>query len=430
MNKTATLLLSLLAAPTLLLAAGLQLSLNNPSGVYEKGETVELTIAVEGKTSERLQLKIQKNNHEVVDQSLPLPTGIPNHTFEFTFNEAGSVIFEALQGESTDTIGIIIAPDEIQPGSKRPQDFDTYWAKQKSKSKKLRLKVEKTAIELEGENSGYEAFDVEVNSLGPRSLQGIFAKPTNAAPGSLPIVIQYRAAGVKGEWCRAKTKDALALAKRGGGALALDTNAHGMLNHEDEAYYEDLENGLLKNYWDQGNTDRDAFYFRFMYLRMLRSIEFMTQQPEWDGKRILVIGESQGGGQALAAAGLDPRVTAAVVTVPAMCDWGAPLAGAKGGWPQPIDWNQDKPDVVESVPYFDAAHLLKGSQATIVVEIGLIDVTCPSTSIYAAINQAGGEVTSYPISYRTHGWPEGEDRKHWDATTAASKNSFIDDFLK
>ncbi len=113
-----------------------------------------------------------------------------------------------------------------------------------------------------------------------------------------------------------------------------------------------------------------------------------------------------------------------------MCDWGGPLVGRKGGWPQPIDWSKGKPAVLEAVPYFDTAHLLKGSQATIVAEIGLIDQTCPSSSIYAALNQAEGKVITYPVTYRSHSWPEGEDRKHWDAGTHAAKDAFIDDYLK
>ncbi|NEW85536.1 MAG: acetylxylan esterase [Mariniphaga sp.] len=35
---------------------------------------------------------------------------------------------------------------------------------------------------------------------------------------------------------------------------------------------------------------------------------------------MIVIGESQGGGQTLIAAGLDNRVSKVVATVPAMCD--------------------------------------------------------------------------------------------------------------
>jgi cephalosporin-C deacetylase-like acetyl esterase len=144
----------------------------------------------------------------------------------------------------------------------------------------------------------------------------------------------------------------------------------------------------------------------------------------------LVIGESQGGGQALAAAGLDKRVSAVVATVPAMCDWGGVIAGRKSGWPQPMESKGNTPEIRQTLPYFDAAQILKGSKATLVVEVGLIDGTCPSTSIYAAINQAKGKKIIYPVPYRSHPWPEEPFRKNWDQTVSAAKNAFIETYLK
>ena len=148
------------------------------------------------------------------------------------------------------------------------------------------------------------------------------------------------------------------------------------------------------------------------------------------GKRIIVIGESQGGGQALAAAGLDHRVSAVVATVPAMCDWGGTLVDRKGGWPQPFERPANKDKMKQVLPYFDTAHLLRNSKATIVVEIGLIDNTCPSTSVYAAINQAKGKVIIYPVPYREHSWPTAADRPDWDKNVAGPKNTFIENYLK
>ena len=164
---------------------------------------------------------------------------------------------------------------------------------------------------------------------------------------------------------------------------------------------------------------------------MIRTLDFLTRLPEWDGKRILVIGESQGGGQALAAAGLDPRVSAVVATVPAMCDWGGTLIGRRGGWPQPFKRPGDIEKMKNVLPYFDCANLLKNSKATIVVEIGLIDNTCPSTSVYAAINQAKGQKIIYPVTYRDHSQPSAEQRKNnWDSMVFNPKNAFVENFLK
>ncbi len=40
-----------------------------------------------------------------------------------------------------------------------------------------------------------------------------------------------------------------------------------------------------------------------MFLRMERAIDFLASQPEWDGRILIVTGSSQGGGQAIVAAG-------------------------------------------------------------------------------------------------------------------------------
>jgi len=177
-------------------------------------------------------------------------------------------------------------------------------------------------------------------------------------------------------------------------------------------------------------TSRDDFYFRGMYLRLMRTIEFLCKQPEWDRKRVLVIGESQGGGQALVAAGLDKRVSAVVALVPAMCDWLGPLADREGGWPQPLKANLPREEIIKTVPYFDAANILKKSKATIFVEIGLIDVTCPPSSVYVAINRSRGRKFILAVPYREHHQPQNKMTKTWEETVYKPRINFITDFLK
>jgi cephalosporin-C deacetylase len=325
-------------------------------------------------------------------------------------------------------IGMIVDPQKLKPGTKFPKDLNAYWDQEKKSLKALPLKVKLKEVE----NTGREVvcFDTELNCTGPKPARGYFAKPLKAPAKSLPIILLVHAAGVKGSWCHSESINAIRYAKTGKGALCLDLNAHGMLNGQPDEYYNNLELGELKDYYIQGLEDRENFYFRGMYLRLIRTLDYLTQQPEWDGKRILVIGESQGGGQALAAAGLDQRVSAMVATVPAMCDWGGTLADRKGGWPQPFERSGNKEKMKKVLPYFDTAHLLRNSKATIVVEIGLIDNTCPSTSVYAAINQAKGKKIIYAVPYREHGWPNEAQRPVWDKTVNGPKNTFIENYLK
>ena len=409
-------------------AQNLTLSTNKDSGVYERGEPIIVKATTD--TTDPIQVKVLKNNNTLILSANVMPVGDELPIFQYTFDSSCAIIVEARQGDSEARIGAIVDPGSLRPGFERPKDLDSYWNEQKQLLSDLPFEIKKKPMELSEEDAGYECFDIELNCIGPKPVRGYLAKPEAAAAKSLPIVIYFHAAGVKGHWCRSKYEDAVSKAKLGNGTLSIDINAHGMLNGQPESYYEDLEDGELHYYWDQGLESRDTYYFRFMYLRLLRTIEFATRQPEWDGKRILVIGESQGGGQSLAAAGLDHRVTAVVAMVPAMCDFGGEMVNRKGGWNQPLQYHMDQPGIQDVLPYFDNAQLLKGSKARIFVEIGLVDQTCPATSIFAAINQAEGKKTIITVPYRQHQEPKGSLHELWENTAWKPRQGYIEDYLK
>jgi len=400
----------------------------NETGIYKKGEKVRVTLFLKDHLTDSVTIKIRKNHSEQVSQRTVKFAGDTILVFDEILNEPSSVIFEANTKAETASIGLIVASEMLQPGSKRPKDFDQFWNAEKRAIRALQMEVKKVAVKESG--SGYSCFDMEINCLGQKPARGYYAKPESAKPKSLPIVLLVHAAGVKGSWCRSEPSNALQYARMGKGTLCFDLNAHGMLDGQSEEYYAKLENGELKNYYHQGLEDKKDFYYRGMYDRLIRTLDFLTSQPEWDGKRIIVIGESQGGGQALAAAGLDKRVSVAVATVPAMCDYGGTLVGRKGGWPQPFEIKGDQEKMLSTIPYFDDAHLLKGSKATLVTEIGLIDVTCPSTSVFSAINQACGKKITFVVPYRQHHAPSNYLKEIWEKTVYQPKEKFISDYLK
>lgn len=405
-----------------------ELKQSNELGIYKKGERIRVYAFVCTPGPDSLKVIVRLNNDQVISKKAFLPTADSMLIYEGSSSKPCSFMVEAQLKDQKIGIGMMVDPHKLKPGTKLPKGFNAYWEKEKKALRALPLDVKF------GKNESTDfvnvCFDTEINCTGPKPARGYFAKPLKAAPRSLPIVVLVHAAGVKGEWCKSKPQEALKYAKMGKGALVFDLNAHGMLNGQPDEYYNQLEAGELKEYYLQGLENKEDFYFRGMYLRLMRTLDFITTLPEWDGKRILVIGESQGGGQALAAAGLDERVGAVVATVPAMCDWGGTLVGRKGGWPQPFAYPGDKEKMKKTLPYFDAAHLIRNSKATIVVEVGLIDHTCPPTSIYATINQSNGKVIIYPVPYREHGWPTAAQRLHWDKNVFGPKNDFIESYLK
>ena len=400
---------------------------SNESGIYKAGEKIRVTLSIKN-AADSVSVKIRKNYSKQSNQQKIRNTGNTILIYEETLNEPSSVIFEATTKTDTASIGLVVDPEKFMPATKRPDDFDQYWREEKKVLRSLQMMVKSTPIK--DPVKGFECKDVEINCTGPKPVRGYYAKPEGAKSKSLPIVLYVHAAGVNGNWCRSEPGNALRYAKMEKGAICFDLNAHGMLNGQPEEYYTNLDSGELKNYAQQGLENRNDVYFRGMYLRLIRTLDFLTSQPEWDGKRILVIGESQGGGQALAAAGLDERVTAVVATVPAMCDWGESLVGRKGGWPNPFDTKNDQQKMLTALPYFDVAHMLKNSKATIVTEIGLIDFTCSSISVYAAINQARGNKKVFAVPYRAHHMSQPAYKEVWDKTVAKPKDTFIKDFLK
>jgi cephalosporin-C deacetylase len=401
---------------------------SNESGIYKKREQIQVSVFLNEIKSDSITIKTRENYSERISTQKIKYSGDTIIVYSGSFQKPTSLIFDVIVDKNTASTGLVVDPEHFQPGTSHPKDFDKFWKAEKKALRALPIEVKNTPVnEIE---LGYYCSDIEINCTGPKPARGYFAKPVDAKPKSLPIVLFVRAAGVKGDWCQSKPKEALNFAKMGKGALAFDLNAHGMLNGQPQEYYDELEKGELKNYWETGVESREDYYFRGMYLRLMRTLDFLTSQPEWDGKRIIVIGESQGGGQSLAAAGFDDRVSAVVATVPAMCDFGGELVGRTGGWPQPFKMKGDRDKMMKTIPYFDTAHLLKNSKATLVTEIGFIDTTCPSVSIYAAINQAKGKKIVFGVPYRGHHLNQKEFQKIWEESVYKPKMKFIEEFLQ
>jgi cephalosporin-C deacetylase len=398
------------------------------SGIYKKDQKITVIALTKSHIEDSLNIRVFKNNKQILVQKTIKIDSDSLLVYEGSFDEPCSIIIEAGAKGENSSIGLVVDPLKFKPGTSRPKDFDSYWNLQRVTLNSLPMDIKTSPVEGKEIPKGFTCVNTEINCLGPKPARGYFAKPENAAPKSLPIVLLVHAAGVKGSWCRSEPANALNYAKMR--TLCFDLNAHGMLNGQPDSYYEELETGELRNYYLKGLTSKDDIYFRGMYLRLLRTIDFLTQQPEWDGKRILVIGESQGGGQALASAGLDKRVGAVVALVPAMCDWFGSLDDRMGGWPQPFESDASKEEMLKTLPYFDDANILKGSKATIFVEIGLIDFTCPATSVYTAVNQSKGKKIIYAVPYRPHHQPQNAMTKTWEETVYKPREQFIKDYLK
>lgn len=297
--------------------------------------------------------------------------------------------------------GAGFSPTEISLSLPVPDDFDEFWADQKRQLAEVPIDAKLSPVE--NADGSIECYDVQVPCLGGAPVSGYFSKPKAAAPKSLPAILWVHGAGVRGSSLPSAIKGARA------GMLSMDINAHGLPNGKPGAFYAEASSGPLKNYRHAGREHRDTIYFRGMFLRLVRAIDFLTAQPEWNGRDVVVIGHSQGGGQSLAAGGLDDRVTMIAPGVPAICDHAGVAVGRVNGWPKLVPNGEDgkpEPKALEASRYVDAVNFASRCRAEAIMSVGFVDAVCPPSSCYAAYNALLGKKSIINEPLMGHAAPE------------------------
>jgi cephalosporin-C deacetylase-like acetyl esterase len=372
----------------------------NPDALYKRGELVKFRVSLRPgaavSPTARVEWTLSKDglpsstqgNGELQDGLLTVAGRLDEPGFlqcRVKLQTAGAGSLPALGGAA-------IEPEKIQPSLPPPADFDAYWSGQKARLAAVPVNARLTPAEPPGKTA--EVFDLQADCVGA-PVSGYFARPRGAAPKTLPAILTVHGAGVRSSSRGSAEGWAVQ------GLLALDINAHGLPNGMPEDFYKNLAESDLKDYRIRGRESRDTIYFNGMFLRLVRALDFLTAQPEWDGRTVIVSGSSQGGAQALVAAGLDSRVTFFAAGVPAMCDHTGFKAGRINGWPKFISTGEQPPDsVTEAVRYYDAVHFAARTKAAGIVTVGFIDTTCPPTGGYAAFNSVMGEkrIVNEPLS--------------------------------
>ena len=430
------------------------LDLDQPGGIYPKGKEVVLTVKADAnsKLADLDKVEVLANGRTLIEVAVTRTE--PEWQGKFTPPSAGWFVCEARRKnaapkEKLSAVGILVAPETIGPAKPEPADFDAFWKRKKAELSAAALhpqltpltgeqkeqefmsgegrvaKREENANQLE--KDGMERWNLEIGTLPlVYPVRGYLARPSKAGPRSCPVILLLHAAGIGQFWCRGNSIEAMDMAKKYH-AVVIDLNAHGIMNGGSKEYYEAMEKEL-KAHKESNASNWNCSLLAGISLRLLRTIEYVGTLPEWDGKHIVCIGESQGGGQALSAAGLDPRVSGVVALVPAMCDLAGPLAGRPPGFPYPVTF-QTKPEnvdgILSNVLYCDNIYLSKRSRAKTLIFAGLIDPTCPSPGITAAYNALPGEKKIYYFPHKPHNNFPAEDL--WIGNFIELRDTFLRD---
>lgn len=359
---------------------------------YKKGETAEFVLSATKGGNPVDGLKISGS---ITKDSVPMNRNFSGELkggkfkVSGTLNEAGflkcKMFVKIPQPDGKDKLVDLLAgaafdPLEIKPSLPAPDDFDAYWDRQKKILSEIPMNIKLTPIKSGA--AGVKMFDVQADSFNGK-MSAYMAYPENAKAKSLPAIVTTHGAGVRSS----SYGGVMAWAKRG--FIALDFNAHGLLNGKPDKFYSDLAKGELKGYPLKNCEDRDTVFFRTLYMRLMRAMEVVMAQPQWDGKNLMVCGGSQGGGQAIVAGGLNPKVTVVAAMFPAICDHSGAAIGRTTGWPHftRLDSNGNyNKKATEAARYIDAVNFAPRIKGNVVYMINYADNVCEPTSCYAAYN--------------------------------------------
>jgi cephalosporin-C deacetylase len=151
----------------------------------------------------------------------------------------------------------------------------------------------------------------------------------------------------------------------------------------------------------------ETSYYRRLYTDAVRAVEAARAHPLVDGARVAVAGASQGGGTALAVAGLVPDLVAALPDVPFLCHPRRAVEVTDAGpFGEIVRYLAACPDRAEAVfrtlSYVDPAVLGTRAICPALFSVGLRDEVCPPSTVYAAFNAYGGPKRMSVYAFNGH----------------------------
>jgi cephalosporin-C deacetylase len=246
-----------------------------------------------------------------------------------------------------------------------------------------------------------EAFDVTFSGFGAQAVKAWLHRPVGSR-GNLPVVVRYPGYGGG----RGLPHQVSHLVLAGYACLSVDARGQGASGGwvgetTDNAHFGPSAPGLMTS----GIRSPETYYFRRLYTDAVLAIDAVRQMDDVSSDQVVVAGGSQGGGIALAVAGLADGISAVMADVPFMCDIPRGMAVSDFGPYQELvhylaTHREEEGHVFEVLAYFDAAVLAAAAHAPALFSVGLMDHWCPPSTVYAAFNNYGGpkELRSYPYN--------------------------------
>jgi cephalosporin-C deacetylase len=302
------------------------------------------------------------------------------------------------------------------PEVREPADFDAFWraslATADGSPPLLDVRPEPTDLKL------VQTWDVTFPGFGGDPVRAWYTRPAGVA-APLPAVVEYLGYG-RG---RGRPHERLTWAASGYAHLLMDTRGQGDQYGTGGATPD--PRGTAPGGpgpATRGILDPADYYYRRLITDAVRAVDAVRALPGVDPARVAAVGNSQGGGLALAVAGLVPDLAGVLASVPFLCHVQRAIditdAEPYGEIVSYLSVHREAEEAVRNtLSYVDGVNFARRAVAPAHFAVGLRDTVCPPSTVFAAHNHYGAAAgpaarpdrTIHVYSFNHH---EGGDAVH------------------
>jgi cephalosporin-C deacetylase len=263
-----------------------------------------------------------------------------------------------------------------------PADFDAFWkAGIPTAAPLVDVRPEPTHLRL------VETWDVTFEGFGAAPIKAWYTRPAGVT-GALPAVVEYLGYG-RG---RGFPHERLTWAAAGYAHLLMDSRGQGD-QYGSGGHTPDPHGGAPggPGAVTRGIGNPDDYYYRRLIVDAVRAVAAVRVLPGVDPARVAVAGNSQGGGLALAVAGLVADLAAVLVSAPFLCHIQRAVeitdAAPYGEIVTYLSVHRAAEAAVRhTLSYVDGVNFARRATAPSHWGVGLRDTVCPPSTVFAAYN--------------------------------------------
>ncbi|WP_460797815.1 acetylxylan esterase [Microbacterium sp. GXF0217] len=285
---------------------------------------------------------------------------------------------------------------EYRPEREEPADFDAFWAETLTSSRghgePLFTRVDTALRTLIVE-------DVTFPGFAGHPIKAWFVRPVGEIRATVVHFIGYSGGrGVPEQWTL--------LPSAGHAVFVMDSRGQGSGGYA-AATADPVGSGpRIQGQMSSGIEDPQTYYYRRLFTDAALAVDAARSHPAVDPSKVVVAGGSQGGGIAVAAAGLSDGLAGAMIDVPFLSHYRRALRITESNpYNELARYMQtrrgDEEDVFRVLSYFDGINFAARATAPALYSVGLYDAVCPPSTVFAQFNHYASEdktIEVYPYN--------------------------------